>query len=307
MKLKSLCGRRCGACSLIGVILLVVNLNGTSRAGDRPVVEFNIVVQEKTIELLGNPKKVATVWAFGLEGQEATVPGPVIRVKKGARVRIHFKNTHVLPHSMHFHGVHPYKMDGNGVRKLGTEQLQMPGESYTYEWTPAEPGYYLYHCHFDTLNHMDHGMYGLFIVEDPAWPAVDQEILTMWDEWDIDGDGRYDTHTINTRSAPDQKPLTAKVGEKVRLVMANVGSDVHTPHMHGVMWEAIDSRDLRTRLLNDANGVMSLAPAQLKVVEFVTPDPGTWLFHCHVLPHVADDGLYERGMLTTLNVIREQS
>jgi FtsP/CotA-like multicopper oxidase with cupredoxin domain len=291
---------------LMGVVLLAMQLDGTALAGDRPVAEFTVVVQEKTIKLLENPQKVVTVWAFGLEGQEATVPGPVIRVQKGTLVRIHFKNTHVLPHSMHFHGVHPFNMDGNGVRKLGKEQLQMPGESYTYEWTPAEPGYYLYHCHFDTLNHMDHGMYGFFIVEDSAWPSVDREMLTIWDEWDTDGDGRYDTHTINTRSAPDQEPLTARVGEKVRLVMANVGSEVHAPHLHGVMWMVIDPSDLKTPLSNDSNGVISLAAAQIKAVEFEAPDPGTWLFHCHVLPHVADDGLYDRGMLTTLNVTKKE-
>jgi FtsP/CotA-like multicopper oxidase with cupredoxin domain len=85
-------------------------------------------------------------------------------------------------------------------------------------------------------------------------PSVDRELLTIWDEWDIDGDGRYDTHTINTRSTPDEEPLTAKVGEKVRLVMANVGFEVHAPHMHGVKWTVIDPSVLRTPLAKNTTG-----------------------------------------------------
>ncbi|TFG63099.1 MAG: hypothetical protein E4H32_04910 [Nitrospirales bacterium] len=306
MELKARWDRWLWPIHLIGFVMLAIGFDGTALAKTQTVVDFTVVVQEKTIELLHHPKKEVTVWAFGLEGQEATVPGPVIRVQMGTRVRVHFKNTHVLPHSMHFHGVHPFNMDGNGIRELGKEQLQMPGEDYTYEWTPIAPGYYLYHCHFDTANHLEHGMYGFFIVEDPAWPKVDRELLTIWDEWDVDGDGRLDTHTINSKSTPDEEPLTAKVGEKVRLVMANVGAEVHAPHMHGVKWIVLDPDDL-TPIDKDYNGVLSLASAQIKVVEFVPTNLGTWLFHCHVLPHVADDGLYHRGMLTRLNVLKGPS
>ena len=126
-----------------------------------------MTVKETTITLLDNPQKQVTVWAYTLKGTKPSVPGPHIRVSKGDLVRIHFTNTHNLPHTMHFHGVHPFNMDGNGQRDMGVEQLQMPGESYTYEWVAEDPGFYFYHCHFDTANHLDHGMYGLFVVEDP--------------------------------------------------------------------------------------------------------------------------------------------
>ena len=290
------------ALAIVGSVGVNPMMTEPANAADRPVQEFTVVVQEKTIGLMSNPQKQVTVWAFGLDGQEATVPGPVIRVRAGDLVRVHFKNTHVLPHSMHFHGAHPFNMDGNGVRDLGKEQLQLPGETYTYEWVARDPGYYVYHCHFDTFNHLDHGMYGFFIVEDPAWPKVDRELLTVWDEWDVNGDGRYDTHTINTRSAPDFIALPAVAGEKVRVVLANFGNEVHSPHIHGVMWTVVDSGDPRHVLGGNHNGVLSIGPAELKVIEFVPTYEGTWLFHCHVMPHVADDGLYDRGMLTTLLV-----
>lgn len=291
------------ALSILSSGVLVQSLH----AQDRPVKEFFVTVQETTITLLEDPKKEVTVWAYALKGEKPSVPGPVIRVNKGDLVKVHFTNTHNLPHTIHFHGVHPFNMDGNGQRSLGREQLQMPGESYTYEWVAEDPGFYLYHCHFNTAQHLDHGMYGLFIVEDPAWPQVDRELLTVWDEWDTNGDGKYDTHTINSRSAPNFMPLKAEVGERVRIILANIGFEFHTPHLHGQHWVEVNAGNLQRPGWINPNGVVSIGPAEIKVVEFVAKHDGTWLFHCHVVPHVADDGKYPRGMLTMLRVTGKES
>lgn len=274
-------------------------------AEEVPVKKFSITIEEMTITLLEDPRKEVTVWAYALKGEKPSVPGPVIRVNKGDLVKVHFTNTHHLPHTMHFHGVHPFNMDGNGQRTMGREQLQMPGESYTYEWMAEDPGYYLYHCHFDTANHMDHGMYGLFVVEDPTWPQVDQEFVTFWDEWDTNDDGHYDTHTINSRSAPDYSPIKTNVGDRVRIILANIGFEFHTPHLHGHKWKEVNAGNPRIPGWDNPNGVLSIGPAEIKVVEFVTNHAGTWLFHCHVVPHVADDRKYPRGMLTLLKVSDE--
>ncbi|MFZ1745002.1 MAG: multicopper oxidase domain-containing protein [Nitrospirales bacterium] len=276
-------------------------------AEEIPVKEFSITVEEMTMTLLEDPKKDVTVWAYALKGEKPSVPGPVIRVNKGDLVKVHFTNTHQLPHTMHFHGVHPFNMDGNGQRTMGREQLQMPGESYTYEWVAEDPGYYLYHCHFDTVNHLDHGMYGLFVVEDPAWPQVDQELVTFWDEWDTNDDGLYDTHTINSRSAPGYTPLKARVGDRVRLILANIGFEFHTPHLHGQKWIEMNAGNLRLPGWDNPNGVLSIGPAEIKVIEFMAKYEGAWLFHCHVLPHVADDSKYPRGMLTLLQVTGDKT
>ncbi len=293
---------------IVGIILSVMFsgiYDHIIYAEEVPVKEFSITVEEITITLLENPKKEVPVWAYALKGEKPSVPGPVIRVNKGDLVKVHFTNTHQLPHTMHFHGVHPFNMDGNGQRTMGREQLQMPGESYTYEWMAEDPGYYLYHCHFDTANHMDHGMYGLFIVEDPIWPQVDQEFVTFWDEWDTNDDGHYDTHTINSRSAPDFSPMKTNVGDRVRIILANIGFEFHTPHLHGQKWKEVNAGNPRLPGLDNPNGVLSIGPAEIKVVEFVTNHAGTWLFHCHVVPHVADDRKYPRGMLTLLKVFGE--
>lgn len=299
--------RRGALTIILGFACLQVNsLAGLAQAETRPVKEFTMRVYEQSLTLLSEPTKQATVWAFALDGQEPSVPGPVLRVQKGDRVRVHFHNSHTLPHTIHFHGVHPFEMDGNGQRALGTEQVQLPGESYTYEFVAETPGYYLYHCHFDTPTHVDHGMYGLLIVEDPQWPAVDREFVIFWDEWDTDGDGAIDTHTINSRSAPEYEALAAGVGDTVRLILVNVGQEVHTPHLHGHGWHVRDPGNLQRIHYGDPNGVISVAPGEVKIVETLVDREGTWLFHCHVFPHVMDDGVYPRGMLTAMIVGRQQ-
>lgn len=71
--------------------------------------------------------------------------------------------------------------------------------------------------------------------------------------------------------------LTMKVGERVRwYLMATTGFEIHAPHWHG-----------NTVLINGMRtDVASLLPMAMLTAEMVPDDPGTWLFHCHVGPHL---------------------
>ena len=72
------------------------------------------------------------------------------------------------------------------------------------------------------------------------------------------------------------------------------------------MWNLVDPANSRHILVGgDHTAVISIGSAALKVVDFVATYEGTCLFHRHVMPHVADDGLYDRGMLTTLTVYKK--
>jgi FtsP/CotA-like multicopper oxidase with cupredoxin domain len=78
-------------------------------------------------------------------------------------------------------------------------------------------------------------------------------------------------------------------GDHVRWYVIGLGSvvDVHTPHWHG---ETV-LLDGRTR-----TDVVELLPASMHVDDMVADNPGTWLFHCHVAPHMRN------GMFTTYHV-----
>tara|TARA_R110002050_G_C8932441_1_gene512078 strand:- start:1283 stop:2539 length:1257 start_codon:yes stop_codon:yes gene_type:complete len=93
------------------------------------------------------------------------VPGPEIRVNYGDKVRVKFKNKSRLNHTIHWHGMHvPWRMDGVPmVTQLGV----MPDNEFIYEFEAKPIGTHFYHCHWGTVLHMQAGMFGSLIVEDP--------------------------------------------------------------------------------------------------------------------------------------------
>ena len=96
------------------------------------------------------------------------VPGPEIRVKVGDKIRVKFKNKTELNHTIHWHGLHvPWRMDGV---PYVTQMPVMPGQEFIYEFEAKPAGTHFYHCHWGTLLHMQSGMFGSFIIEDPNDP-----------------------------------------------------------------------------------------------------------------------------------------
>lgn len=100
----------------------------------------------------------------------STYLGPIMRVRKGQRIRINFSNQ--LPEAtvMHWHGLHiPPEMDAH------PSYLVQPGQSYVYEFVVANrAGTYWFHPHPDgrTARQVYNGLAGLFIVLDEEEAAV---------------------------------------------------------------------------------------------------------------------------------------
>lgn len=141
--------------------------------------EFTLVAKKAEHQL--NSKVTVEAWTFN-----GKVPGSQIRVKEGEKVKIHVKNE--LPESVtiHWHGIPvPNEMDGiPGV----TQNAIQPWETFTYEFTASVPGTYMYHTHQDSVNQLDKGLYGSFIVE-PKKKTYDREYTLMLDEWMSNSEG----------------------------------------------------------------------------------------------------------------------
>ena len=108
------------------------------------------------------------------------LPGPTIRAQVGDTVFIELDNALEVPTTIHWHGLDvPFEMDGVtwGSAPIG------PGETFVYSFVVDQVGTFWYHPHFDTARQVDHGLYGLFIVEDPAEPAVTREVPLVVDDW----------------------------------------------------------------------------------------------------------------------------
>ncbi|MBI1760347.1 MAG: multicopper oxidase domain-containing protein [Acidobacteria bacterium] len=126
--------------------------------------------------------------------------GPIIRLRRGQRVRIHFTN--LLPEAtvMHWHGLHvPPEADAH------PSLLVAPGQSYVYEFDVLNrAGTYWFHPHPDgrTARQVYHGLAGLFIVTDEeeaavGLPAGSAEVPLVLQDRLIDADNQF-VYSVNT-------------------------------------------------------------------------------------------------------------
>jgi hypothetical protein len=98
-------------------------------------------------------------------------PAATIRVPRG--VIFHGNTTTGSPpHTIHWHGIEPTPIN-DGVGHCSMELGQ-----YIYQWQPNFIGSYFYHCHRNTVQHFEFGLYGLLLIDppdayhDPTLPGI---------------------------------------------------------------------------------------------------------------------------------------
>jgi FtsP/CotA-like multicopper oxidase with cupredoxin domain len=151
-----------------------------SNANFIPDLEINLKAEPKTVSIL--PGQATLVWSYTAElvkgdpNSLQAIPdsylGPIIRVRKGQRVRVNFQNN--LPQGqasiVHWHGlVLPEDMDGHPRFAI------QPGQTYVYEFEVINrAGMNWFHPHPDMLTGQQAyaGLAGLFIVTDPEEEAL---------------------------------------------------------------------------------------------------------------------------------------
>ncbi|HEY9227103.1 MAG TPA: multicopper oxidase domain-containing protein [Gemmatimonadaceae bacterium] len=235
------------------------------------------------------PGKLVEAWCYNDQ-----VPGPQIRVREGDRVRVILNNQ--LPEStvIHFHGLE-LPIDQDGVPFI-TQPPVKPGQSYTYEFTVPNSGSHMYHSHHNAAKQVGLGLLGAFIVEPKA--------KTQYDDPDVDevlilNDGMHG-YTLNGKSFPATQPLAAKLGQKLRIRFMNEGMMIHPMHLHGMHMTVI-AKDGWAVPAPWKCDTLNVAPGERWDVVVNCNNPGTWAFHCHILPHAeSEHGMF--GMVTVLVV-----
>jgi len=236
------------------------------------------------------PGQKVEAWTYNEQ-----VPGPVIRVKEGDKVRMILHNK--LPEStaVHFHGLElPNNMDGV---PFITQPPIKPGESFTYEFTVPNAGSHMYHSHHNAAKQVGLGMLGAFIVEPkvpmPIEKGVDVDYVMILN------DGMHG-YTLNGKSFPATEPVKAKKGQKLRIRYMNEGMMIHPMHLHGMHMTVI-AKDGWEQPAPWKCDTLNIAPGERGDVIVNCNNPGVWAFHCHILPHAeSDHGMF--GMVTALIV-----
>lgn len=266
----------------------------TAGLGAQPL-QPKIVGGVKVFELTAR----AVVWevepgvarqAFAYNGQ---VPGPVIHVTAGDRVRVILHNQLPESTSIHFHGlITSNAMDGV---PFITQPPVRPGETFTYEFVAQPAGSHMYHSH-NGDDQITRGLLGAFIVEPKdrsREPNVDQDVVLIVNDGPLG-------YTLNGKSFPATRPIVVKRGQRFRIRYMNEGQIIHPMHLHGLT-QLVIAKDGRTLAQPYAVDTLNVAPGERYDVLVIADQPGTWALHCHILSH-AESKRGMHGMVTAVIV-----
>ena len=241
----------------------------------------------ETVEIEGQLADGTTFSYWTFNGK---VPGPFFRVRVGDTIEVHLRNltNSTMAHSVDFHAV-----TGPGG---GAEMTQTPpGEETMFTAKALKPGLFVYHCATPMVaQHIANGMYGLILVEpEEGLAPVDREFCVMQGEvYTREAFGSIGHLTENVQallnedpeylvfngavgSLTTQKPLTANVGETVRIFFG-VGGPNFTSSFHviGEIFDHVyDQASLTSPALTNIQTTV-VPPGGATVVEFGLEVPG---------------------------------
>lgn len=245
-------------------------------------VELEMEARPVTIEQ--GPGVSFEAGGYCIKGEKPTIPGPVIKVREGTKMKISFTNRLTVPASLHPHGV---KRTIVNHRTLCTENpagIVPPGDTRIFNWdTSGAPGTWFYHTGTPVRSDKEGvygGLFGALIVEpkEEDRDPPDKEFVVF-----VQDGQKYATYndtsgTIDRLSGENSVSnglvWRAMMGEKVRFHLINASERVQTFHTHGHRW--VD------RSSGESIEEVRFEPFSSYVADFIAGDdvgPGNWEFH----------------------------
>ena len=156
----------------------------------------SLVARPGSVRLAPAEYPETAVWGYG-----GYVPGPVIRVRQGARVVRRFVNELSQGSSVHWHGIRiANSMDG----AVGlTQKVVESGETFLYDFAVPDAGTFWYHPHNRSWEQIARGLYGALVVEEAGQrPDVDFDEVLLLDDWRLTADAQIagDFDSIHDRA-----------------------------------------------------------------------------------------------------------
>ncbi len=256
------------------------------------VVEYDLTAEVVDWQVVDG--EVVEVWGYNGE-----YPGPLLEAEVGDTIRVNLTNELPEGTTIHWHGLEvPNDQDGvPGITQLMVE----PGQRYTYEFEVDKPGTTMYHTHANTVQQLGRGLVGPLVVREPfaqRTPKYDGDYTLVLHE--IDGLFTINGHSFPETLADPDSLISLEEGDRVLVRMINAGQQHHPMHLHGHQFRVVEVDSNRLDNPYWVNTI-DIAPGQTVAVEVRGTNPGTWTFHCHILPHVTNRGEYPGGMLTVVD------
>jgi FtsP/CotA-like multicopper oxidase with cupredoxin domain len=213
-------------------IVLPPQVRGEGRAPPEASGVRVLRARPGSAHLRGADQAPTAVW-----GYDGTVPGPVLRVRRGQELHVRLINELPEETTVHWHGLRlPNAMDG--VPHL-TQAPVPAGGTFDYRFVAPDAGTFWYHPHLYASEQLDRGLSGTLIVEEPEPVEVDRDMVLVLDDWRLTPDGANDEASF--RSFHD----AAHAGRIGPHLTVNGGPSLEIP--------VKTNERLRLRLVNAAN------------------------------------------------------
>jgi len=247
------------------------------------------------------PGDIVDAWTYN-----GVVPAPSIHLEIGDKAEFRLQNDLPIATDLHLHGLNT-EFQFDGVAPI-TQALIEPGETFTYEYTADEVAVAMYHPHFHSQIGLPNGMFGTIFVGQVPIPtgrtisggAIPDDVTIAQEFPMVLNDSGVIGYSLNGKSFPATAPIVANNGDWVLFHYFNEGIQIHPMHLHQFdqIVVAKDGFALDQPYLVDT---LNVAPGERYSVLVHLDKPGTWVWHCHILPHVeGENGMF--GMVTAIVV-----
>jgi len=287
--------------ALVGDTLPLIHPNDNRAPGGRlhgDTLEIQLDVRMARWRPEADTGPAIEVAAFGEEGHDPQIPGPLIRVPTGTVIVAAVRNR-LTDSTIAVHGLltRPAERDDSLVLR--------PGESTTVTFAAGEPGTYFYmavsgkHSLQTFANDEREQLSGALVVDPPGGSPPDRILMiNIWGST-IDSNTYRNALAINGRSWPHTERIEVTVGDSVRWRVINGSARPHPMHLHGFYFRIDALGDgLTTHALPPDQRPMavtrSMAPFETLAMTWAPDRPGDWLFHCHIGFHVIPDARLDR-------------
>ena len=269
----------------------------TGGAAAAAPVNVALIATDGYITLPGRPD-VQDVYIFGFKRvplntsvgdlvstykNKAQHPAPILDFNQEADINVELTNLGLADrpdlidsHTIHWHGFRTPLAVFDGVPEVSIAVPEL--RKFTYAYRPHDPGTYMYHCHFEDVEHVQMGMTGIVFVRPTQaqnrayndgdgstsftrqFPILLNEIWTQIHDNDhniqetIHTDYNPDYFTLNGRVYPQTvlpnnhaslpgQPISSLVqvnaGDKALLRLANLGYQQHAMQLPGIPMKVV--------------------------------------------------------------------
>lgn len=236
-------------------------------------------------------QEVAPGWTQVAMTYNGRVMGPVIGAHIGDTIDCHLANEGTMGHSIDFHA--------GTVSPDENMRTIEPGESLDYRFRVNRAGIWLYHCSTMPMSsHIAAGMYGAVVVPPKGIARAAREYVLVQQELYLGNHGEELDASKIADERPDLAawnghanqyvfaPLTAKVGERVRIWVLCAGPSRGVSfHVVGTQFDTVFKEGAYLLRPGNAEGggaqALDLSAAQGGFVEMVFEEAGTYTFVNH--------------------------